>query len=179
MWQEQGSTTPVELGRRLQAPTVFVGVGNELRGDDGAGVLAARRLEAALSGEQKSRGLAVVEAGPVPENYLGPILHGRPHQVVFCDAVDFGGVPGEWRLFEMSELPGVSLSTHNSSLALLGRVLAAEGVSDIFLVGIQPKQTSFGSRCSREVVAAVEQIVGTLLAWVACAERVSACGLGQ
>jgi len=172
--------TPLkQLAERLRAPAVLVGVGNELRGDDAVGVLAARRLANTLSEEQVSGKLSAVESGPVPESYLGPILQNRPQQVVFCDAVDFGGAPGEWRVFEMDDLSAACVSTHNSSLALLSKVLLAEGVSDVFLLGIQPKQTSFGSPCSREALAAVEEVVAALLAWAVGWGQVEVSMAGQ
>lgn len=160
-----------ELAQRLRAPTAVVGVGNELRGDDAAGVLVARRLGEALGAGCTGDTLHVVETGPVPENYIGRILQDQPHQVVFCDAIDFGGTPGEWRVFEMDDLSGASVSTHNPPLALLSRVLTAEGVKDILIVGIQPKQTSFGSSCSSEVLTAVQEIVAAFLAWATCPQH--------
>lgn len=168
-----------ELRQRLRAPTAVVGVGNELCGDDAAGVLVAQLLGEAVGPGRVSDRLHVVQTGPVPENYIGPILQDQPHQVVFCDAVDFGGAPGEWRVFEMDDLSEACVSTHNSSLALLSRVLAAEGVEDIFVVGIQPKQTSFGSSCSSEVMAAVEEIVAALLAAATCSEDAGSCLAGD
>jgi Ni,Fe-hydrogenase maturation factor len=79
----------------------------------------------------------------------------------------------------MDDLSAACVSTHNSSLALLSKVLLAEGVSDVFLLGIQPKQTSFGSPCSREVLAAVEEVVAALLAWAVGWGQVEVSMAGQ
>ena len=151
-----------QLASRLEQGAVVVGVGNDLRGDDAAGALVARKLAAS------GRGPAAVDCGDTPENYLGPILRSRPTQVVFCDAVDFGGAPGEVRVIETSALGAPTVSTHGASLALLAKVLRAEGVEDVFVIGIQPAHTAFGSGCSRQVAAAVEQVVAALATMRAC-----------
>lgn len=152
-----------DLAQRLAERTVVVGVGNELRGDDAAGPLVARKLAAALEDHPATEELTAIDCGDVPENYLGPILDSRPRHVVFCDAVDFGGAPGDIRLIDVSELSGSSISTHNASLSLLAKVLAAQGIRDQLVIGIQPKYTSFGSPCSNEVAAAVDEVVAALL----------------
>jgi hydrogenase 3 maturation protease len=151
--------------------TVVVGVGNELRGDDAAGPLIARKLAVALGGDPCQGRLASLDCGEVPENYLGPILETSPTRVIFCDAVDFGGVAGEVRVFGLHELSAPSVSTHNASLSVLAKVLAASGVRDQLLIGVQPAHLAFGGVCSGEVARAVESVVQQLLSCVASSQE--------
>lgn len=166
MRRPQTDDALAKLAERLVTNTTIVGVGNELRGDDAAGSLLARKLAAAIDNGLHAPTIAIIDCGDVPENYLGPILNTAPSQVVFCDAVDFDGAPGEIRLLEMDQLAGQAISTHNSSLSVFASVLAAEGVADQLLIGIQPKYTSFGSRCSEEVLEALNQITAAFIRYI-------------
>ncbi len=62
---------------------VVIGIGNDLRGDDGAGLIAARDLAAAT-------GSPLILAGEVPENYLDVVRGHVPDWVLLVDATDFG-----------------------------------------------------------------------------------------
>lgn len=129
-----------------------VGVGNELRGDDGVGPFVARRLAAEHPGR-------AVDAGCVPENHLGVILATIPELVLFVDAADLGGVAGAWRVARVDELEPRCESTHDASLALLARLFEAQDV-ECRLLGIQPARNAPGVGLSEPVRAA-----GELLAW--------------
>jgi hydrogenase maturation protease len=77
------------VGARLKGKRFgVVGVGNVLKGDDGAGPALVALLA--------SRGarFPFVDACEVPENYGGWVAKQGLDAVVFVDAVDFGGVPG-------------------------------------------------------------------------------------
>jgi hydrogenase 3 maturation protease len=68
--------------------------------------------------------------------------------VILIDAADFGGVPGEARIFELSELEGIEITTHRPSLAVLGDYLRSETSAGIFVIGIQPLDREFGEGLS-------------------------------
>jgi hydrogenase 3 maturation protease len=148
-----------ELARRLRGRVAVVGVGNDLRGDDGAGPALARSLAERVGiGE----GWLVLDCGEVPENYLGPILAAEPETILLCDAADFGGRAGEVRVLELGGEGAPPLSTHNASLRLLGSVLTAESGAEVALVGIQPAWTSWGAPLSEAVAASVTQVADAL-----------------
>ncbi|MCS7264370.1 MAG: hydrogenase 3 maturation endopeptidase HyCI [Armatimonadetes bacterium] len=131
----------------------IVGVGNKMRGDDGVGSLVAEQLQS-LANEN----LLVIDAETVPENYLGTLIDMRPEIVLFVDAVDFGGEPGEWNLLPISLLGDKLPSTHTVSLKLLGQILESEGI-EIWILAVQPKQIGFGVPISKEVSKAIQNIV--------------------
>jgi hydrogenase 3 maturation protease len=128
----------MEVKKLLQGKIVIVGVGNELRGDDGVGVYIANRL--------KRRN--VINAGVAPENFIGKIKKMKPERIVILDALDFGGKPGEVKIVDARKTKGLKISTHSLPLSFFCKLFENIG---IYLIGIQPKLNDFGSEMSREV----------------------------
>ena len=149
-----------ELARRRDRRLVVVGVGNELRGDDGLGPAVARALQEELEPTLCGRAL---DCGEVPENYLGPIVAAQPETIVLCDAVDFGAEPGAVRVLELGEDVPIPISTHNASLGLLAKVLRSESGAEVLLLGIQPAGTQFGAPLSEAVRRSVVEVVDGLV----------------
>lgn len=142
---------------RLKGKIVIVGIGNTLRGDDGAGPELIRRLKNSFSQSQPPS-IYLIDAGEVPENYLQKIAGYKPDTILLVDAVDFRGRPGAARIVEASAIRNDSVSTHNASLKLVMEYLKKETRADIFLLGIQPGNLTFGSGLSEPVRRAVERI---------------------
>lgn len=141
-----------ELKALAGGNVVFVGIGNETRGDDGAGPAIVRRI-----GDRTDR--PCIDAGVAPENYLEKILAFSPSTVVLFDAVHLDEEAGAVRMMDalnLPELPG--LSTHCLSLSMLCDYLKTRGVTSIFLVGIQPASVAFNAPLSREVALAVDSL---------------------
>jgi hydrogenase 3 maturation protease len=69
--------------------------------------------------------------------------------VILIDAADFSGVPGEARIFELSELEGIGITTHRPSLTVLGEYLRSETGAGIFVIGIQPTDRELGEGLSQ------------------------------
>lgn len=151
--------------RRLVSPRpngrpprlAVVGVGQPLRGDDGAGPAVARRL-AALAGGW----LLVVNAGHAPENCLGPIVRFRPDAILFIDAARGGGAPGDLTWLRPDEADGRGGSTHTLSLAMLAGYLAAESGAAVHILGIEPANVAFNEGLSPGVERAVADAAATL-----------------
>jgi hydrogenase 3 maturation protease len=133
------------------AHVAILGVGNLLKGDDAAGPLVCERL----SGKVRA---TVIDAGPVPENYIGPVLRAAPDVLFIVDAVDFGGRPGQIRVSTPDEIQGFAFSTHALSLHLSIDLICREKAIDVRVIGVQAGRTKLGSCLS----PAVEEAVGTL-----------------
>jgi len=148
-----------DLQQRIQGKNVLIlGIGNRLRGDDAVGSILAEDLAGKVN-------VPVIDAGDVPENYLGPIESSGADLVIVLDAADLGASPGDLSLIEMEQLKGVGLSTHTANLALLFKAIPTENRPDALLVAIQPEQTETGLGLSRSVEVAmegVEQMLVTL-----------------
>ena len=133
----------------------IVGVGNEDRGDDGAGVEIVRRLRAKI----ESQNLLLIEAGKVPENFTKEIKEFGPEITILIDAADFGGKPGEVILAPPDSIKGVAFSTHALPLSMLAEYIQRESGSRVLLLGIQPKQTQLGEKLSTEVENTITKLV--------------------
>ena len=127
---------------------VVIALGNDFRGDDGAGVLFGRLL--------KEQGyFTVIEGGDAPENMTGPIVGSRPEAIVIADALDFGGKPGEFTFLPVEKLSGSGISTH-SSLNLFVDYLKMMTGARIYIIGFQPRQLGIGEGLSDAVRICVE-----------------------
>jgi hydrogenase 3 maturation protease len=132
------------LRKRLDGRVVILGVGNTLRGDDGAGPYLVKELES-------EAGAVVLDCGEVPENFLGKVAENRPDNVLIIDAADLGANPGAVAVLEEEELAGTGWSTHRFPLKHFVSYLKADTGSNVTVVGIQPKSTGFGTALSAEV----------------------------
>ncbi len=146
----------------MTRPAAVVGVGNPLRGDDAVGPAVIERLG-------KLAGARLFDAGPAPENYLGPVGALRPERILFVDACDFRAAPGEFRIFEMPEIERLAaglVSTHTLPLTMTAQLFAAEGAR-VSLLGIQPESLEFGAPLSGPVERALPAVLAAVRAWVA------------
>ena len=148
----------LELKKRLRGKVVIVGIGNTLRGDDGAGPELIKQLKNSKLSTLSSK-LSLIDVGEVPENYLGKIAEHKPDTIILVDAVDFGSPPGSVRIIEQDTLKGESFSTHNASIKLTMKYLRTKTKSLVFLLGIQPmKNLQIGSGLSEPVKQAIRRI---------------------
>jgi hydrogenase maturation protease HycI len=129
---------------------LFIGIGNRLRSDDGAGSILAERLQAKAN---------IIDAGTTPENYLAKIVALAPSQLWIIDALDFSGQPGSWKVFNAAELSSEHLFfTHNSSLELFCSYLKGSIDIPMFIIGIQPGSLKFSDKLSRAVEVALDDV---------------------
>lgn len=139
-----------EIRERIEGKKVLLlGVGNRLRGDDGVGSYLVERL-------QKRIGIPMIDAGDVPENYIGPIESSGANLVVIVDAADLGAQPGEIALVELDQLKDFGVSTHSANLSLLFEVIPKEKRPDALLVAVQPGSTEAGRGLSDAVREALD-----------------------
>lgn len=144
---------------RAVAPRVrVIGVGNSLRGDDGAGVEVARRLE---------------EAGPDDADYLtGPVdsasllgAFAGAARVIVVDAACSGAPPGTIHRFEATRAPLPprllrETSTHGAGLQAgieLARALDRLP-PELWIYGIEGSDFGPGKSCSHAVSLAVDRV---------------------
>lgn len=151
-----------ELGR----PRVAVlGIGNELNGDDGVGVLVARRLSAVLEDrpDLKAR-VAVFEACTAPESFSGPLRRFAPDLVIMVDAAYLEKSPGAVEWIDWQNTEGFSASTHGLPPTLFAKFLMADLGCRVRLIGIQPVHLDFDRPMSDEVLQAVDRVTSALIA---------------
>ena len=130
--------------------SVVIGVGNELKADDGIGLRVAKDLQKELAGKD-----TLVIPAEVPENYIQPIAKFRPELLVLVDTADFQGKAGEIRAIKDDEISKVFTNTHSVPLILLLEAIRKQSPKTrTIFIGIQPRTTDFGKPMSREVRAA-------------------------
>jgi hydrogenase 3 maturation protease len=140
-----------------------MGVGQELNGDDAAGVLVARRLaKRQRAGGSAPRpvsiSLLVVEGAHAPENCTGAIRRFAPDLVLLVDAAEMEDPPGTIRWLDWREAVGLDASTHSLPASLVARYLVGELSCEVALIGIQVQDTSLGAGISPPVRRAIRSV---------------------
>jgi hydrogenase 3 maturation protease len=143
-----------ELAPLLARRWLLVGVGNEMRGDDGFGPRLARRVAEA--------GGPALEAGPAPENLTGPIRRAAPEVLLLADAAELGAEPGTVRLLEPGALARGGTSTHDPSLRMLLEFLQADLHFEVRVLAVQPGTRAFGEPSTEAVLLAEERLAELL-----------------
>ena len=103
--------------------------------------------------------LSVIDAGYNPENIIDQATKLRPERIIFIDAADFGGAPGELRLIDAQHIPEVSLSTHSVPLPVISRILNEDTQAKIYFIGIQPKSVEHQEGLSEQVKLAADALI--------------------
>jgi len=149
---------------QLQGTVGFLGLGSESWGDDALGLVLARKLRA--------RGFSHVhEAGTAPERWITETNLRSLDHLVFLDAVDWGGSPGDAVLLTQSEIQQrfPQISTHKLSLGLLAAYVAHQGRTQAWLLGVQHEVIAPGAPLTERVRETIE-VLSELLA-LALVER--------
>jgi len=146
-----------QLNKLRGSRTVIVGIGNTLKGDDGAGPLVCEQLR------NIGVGAELIDAGTVPENYIQPIIKKAPQNLLIIDAIDFGALPGTISIFKPEQLSSLVISTHTLSPRHFVDMICQDMDVGVYFIGIQPAQTELGQSVSAEVNDAIRWLVRTLI----------------
>jgi len=145
-----------ELARLAGHRKVYVlGIGNRDRGDDGAGIAVAEKLQKNFPSYSRSEndGLEgiVLDLSESDEEAF----------VVFVDAADLREEPGTVRLVPMEEIRATEITTHRVTVALLAALLdkAKKGSA---VVCIQPGSIEFRADITPPVKSAVDCVASVL-----------------
>lgn len=148
---------PLEKLRNLRgSKAVILGIGNILKGDDGVGPLVCQKLRSEKVSAE------VLDAGTVPENYIQTIIKQAPQNLIIIDAIDFGASPGTISIFRPEQLSSLASSTHALSPRLFINVIRRQIDIEIYVIGIQPKQTKLGQSPSAEAAEALQSLTDLL-----------------
>ena len=146
----------------MEPRILVVGVGNEDRGDDAAGLLVARQLNKALEGRVR-----VVEVRGELDELLN--ILSNCERAIIIDAARSGAAPGTIHTFDAASKPIPVSWFHHSTHAFgvaealeLARVLNRIPTS-VLLYGIEGSQFDFGRSLSTEVQDAAEKVVAMVL----------------
>lgn len=146
------------------ARSVVLGIGNVLLSDDGAGVHVARNLQDLL---HQRTDVEVIDGGTLSFT-LAPAIEDAERLIVI-DAAQLHAAPGTVRTFFGAEFDSFvgkpKLTVHEVSLVdlldiarLMDRVPAQRA-----LIAVQPLCASWGSSLTKDVDAAVSEIVARVI----------------
>jgi hydrogenase 3 maturation protease len=128
--------------------TLFVGIGNVLKQDDGAGVYISSRIK-------ETDHIRSITAEVSLENYIGKINSIGPDTLILIDCVDLGKSPGSCELLEVSRIGDLTFNTHNISIKRLADFFDFP----VFVLGIQPVTIDFGENISYLVKEEANKII--------------------
>ena len=152
------------IANKSELPRLTIlGIGNELNGDDAAGVLIVRYIKQKLP---KFDQIQLIEGSIAPENYSSVIRKFNPDWIWLIDVANFGEYPGCIRLFDPSRIETMSADTHRLSPDLLISYLQLDTNAKAFLIGIQPEVVDPFSEISPAVKKPIQETTKFLLRWL-------------
>lgn len=138
----------------------ILGIGNDLRTDDGLGLYVVNSLDA------RHPSVMVESVGSVPEAFARPIAEFGAERVILVDAADMRKEPGSIELITKERIGGIAISTHRMPLSLLMTYLEQETGAKTILVGVQPQNVTFGEdltpeiqRVAKELIIVIQQLI--------------------
>lgn len=141
-----------------------IGIGNSLRRDDGIGIVLLEKLIERK--DELPSDIEFIDGGTGGMNLLH--LLARFDIVVIIDAVNFNGNIGESKLFTTEEVYSkktrFNISTHESDFLKIIRLSKelGENPDEIFIFGVQPKDTSHGQDFSLDLQQKIEPLLISL-----------------
>jgi hydrogenase 3 maturation protease len=138
---------------------VILGIGNEIKGDDGMGPIIAWKLNDLF---EENDDVIVFDGGTVPENYTSLIRNEEPTHIILVDAVEMKKEPGYIRVVQKDEIAKYNISTHAMPISFLIKFMETTIGARIILVGMQPKNMELAEGISKEVEKSIEIVVNTL-----------------
>ena len=140
---------------------IVLGVGNELKCDDGVGPYIIKKLKEENIEDEKK--LLFIDAQTVPENFTGKIRKEKPSHLIIVDACLMGGEPGDMKIVNRYDFASIGISTHSMSLSFFVRFLE-QGNDDlrITFVGIEPKSMDYADNPTQKVENAANEFIKIL-----------------
>ena len=139
---------------------IVLGVGNELKCDDGVGPFIIKKLKE-KDIENKSK-LLFINAQTVPENFTGKIRKEKPSHLIIVDACLMGGEPGDMKIVDKYDFAYIGISTHSMSLSYFVRYLEKDTDIEIIFVGIEPESMDYSERLTENVEKTAYEFIDVL-----------------
>ena len=138
---------------------IVLGVGNELKSDDGVGPFIIRKLkEESIENEN----LLFIDAKTVPENFTGKIRKENPTHMIIVDACLMDSNPGDMKIVNKYEFANIGISTHSMSLSFFVRYIEKDTEIRIIFVGIEPETMDWGEKPTPKVEKSADEFIKTL-----------------
>lgn len=150
---------------------VILGIGNDIRGDDGLGPYIIEELSLKKEEIQENsdidsifdlKDLFLINGGSVPENFTSKIKSYDPSHIILIDASLMNKEPGDIEIVNKENISNVSISTHSMSLAYLIKFLELEKPFEILFIGIEPELMDLSFELSDTIKKASDNLVEVL-----------------
>ena len=138
---------------------IILGVGNELKSDDGVGPFIIKNL---MAENIESDRLLLIDSGTVPENFTGKIRKENPSHVIIVDACLMGCRPGDIRIVDKDDFTNIGISTHSMSLSYFVKYLERDTDFKIIFVGIEPETMDWGENPTENVEKSAHEFIKIL-----------------
>jgi hydrogenase 3 maturation protease len=131
---------------------LLLGVGNRMRGDDGAGSILTDSLA------KLNSNWIVIDGGIAPENYTSEIKKHNPDKVFIADACEINEKAGSFCFVDLEDISeDYSFNSHSIPLTLLIGYIKTF-VKEVFFIGIQPKKLELSEELSNEVNNGIKEL---------------------
>ena len=138
---------------------IVLGVGNELKSDDGVGPFIIKKLK---QENIENKILLFIDGKTVPENFTGKIRKEKPTHLIIVDACLMDLQPGDMQIVNKYEFANIGISTHSMSLSFFVRYLEKDTDFGIIFVGIEPETMDWGERPTPKVEKAANEFIEIL-----------------
>lgn len=138
---------------------IVLGIGNELKCDDGVGPFIIDRLNYENIVDDN---VMFINAQTVPENFTGKIRKENPTHLLIVDACLMGGRPGDMKIVDKKDFADIGISTHSMSLSFFVKYLEKDTDFKIIFVGIEPESMDYADSPTESVEKAAWDFVKIL-----------------
>lgn len=136
---------------------VIIGMGNELRTDDGVGLEVVRLLK-----PYSDNRLQVFEAHMIPDAFIRPACKMNPTHLLIVDAAELHAKPGDWRLLSSDEVEEGLFTTHAIPVVEVASEIKRRCDSKVAFLGIQPKSRDISISLSQECQHSAKEIADSI-----------------
>jgi hydrogenase 3 maturation protease len=134
----------------------ILGIGNDLRTDDGIGPFVVDNLQT------NNDRVLIEDVGSVPEAFTSKISEFGADRVILIDAADMRKPVGHIELVTKNRIGGITISTHSMPLSLLMEYLEQQTEAKTILIGIQPQNLQFGEGMTPELEAVGKKLISMI-----------------
>lgn len=138
---------------------IVLGIGNELKCDDGVGSFIINKLK---QEDIENKNLLFLDAKTVPENFTGKIRKEKPTHIIIVDACLMDGKPGDMKIVNKYDFANIGISTHSMSLSFFVRYLEKGNDFRIIFVGIEPESMDYDDNLTENVEKSALEFINIL-----------------
>jgi len=145
----------------LDGRIVIIGIGNNQRQDDEAGLLVVQNLIAEIK-DVPGNYYLIEGIGP-PQYYIHEINDWKPTHLLMIDAADLGLPPGSIRIIDKKYLSRAALSSHTlSKNTLLDFLISFNPELKIYILAIQAESIMIDEKMTENVSSSVKELTKIL-----------------